>query len=216
MRVEDIFPPEVIDEDIKKWMGAAAVAGAIAASPMGITNTLGHKDTMEASIAQDISILAQTMWGEARSHGTEGMLAVGHVIKNRASAGKGLTFGNGIRGVALKRKQFSCWNPGDPNRDRMTDMKQYDLAMQTRTPPPEAEEPTFEEWLAKFQNSNDWKEYQMWRQSFDLARKIVYNQVSDTTNGAYFYHTTGVNPKWAQGATPVGRLANHIFYQRVN
>ena len=211
MRLDDIFPPESIEEDFKKWAGAA-LAGALAASPMGI-GKMTHKDTMEHSMAESTAILAQTMWGEARSHGEQGMLAVGWVIKNRASSGKGLTFGHGIRGVALKDKQFSCWNAGDPNRDRMQKMNEITRILQTKQTP---DGQPFEKWLAKFKLSNDFKDYQLWLEAFQLAKQIMAGRTTDPTNGALFYHTTGVKPKWSIDATPIGRVANHIFYRKVN
>lgn len=58
--------------------------------------------------------MARTMYGEARGEGSNGMRAVGHVIKNRAD--KVSWWGTGISGVALKPWQFSAWNANDPNR----------------------------------------------------------------------------------------------------
>lgn len=72
----------------------------------------------------DIRTMAQTIWGEAR--GGDGdrvtgepedfaaMCAVGRVILNRWRSGKWFA-GISIAATCLKRKQFSCWNPGDPN-----------------------------------------------------------------------------------------------------
>jgi N-acetylmuramoyl-L-alanine amidase len=209
MRLDDIFPPESIEEDFKKWAGAVA-AGAIAMAPFGI-GKMAEKDTMERSIAETTSILAQTMWGEARAHGKQGMLAVGWVIKNRANSGRGEQFGYGIKGVALKNKQFSCWNPGDPNVDRMQDMKEISRILKTRTPP---DGQSFEEWYEKFKLSNDYKEYAMWLESFELAKKIMNGATDDPTNGALFYHTTAVRPSWSIGIKPTGKIANHLFYDK--
>lgn len=215
MRVDDIFPPEVIDEDIRKWMGGALVAGAVAAAPMGFGNVShAENDFLKKSVAQDISILAQTMWGEARSHGPVGMLAVGSVIKNRAESDRGLTFGHGIKGVALKNKQFSCWNQGDPNREKMKEMREIDKAIRTKTPP-EGDAP-FDEWFQEFKTTQDYADYTAWREAFVIAGKIMKNQVQDPTHGAYFYHTTAVHPRWAIGAEPISKVANHVFYQKVN
>ena len=63
-----------------------------------------------------ITIVAKTLWGEARGEGDEGMRAVACVIQNRVI--------NKVRGtdevsVCLANKQFSCWNAGDPNLVRM-------------------------------------------------------------------------------------------------
>src|SRR5512134_3045692 len=62
----------------------------------------------------DLSVMARTVYGEARGEPHEGRLAVAHVILNRARAGG--WFGAGVSEVCL---QFSCWNPGDPNRPRL-------------------------------------------------------------------------------------------------
>ena len=116
MRVDDFFPSEVIDEDIRKWMSGAAAAGALLGA------TVGHYEAgpkvSRKEVSKDIAALAQTMWGEARNHGPLGMLAVGFVIKNRAHSGVN-RFGSSIQAAALKPKQFSCWNKGYPNREKM-------------------------------------------------------------------------------------------------
>jgi hypothetical protein len=56
----------------------------------------------------DVSIIAKTLYGEARSEGYEGILAVATVIFNRAKGDK-----NEFAKVCLKPKQFSCWNDVD-------------------------------------------------------------------------------------------------------
>lgn len=56
----------------------------------------------------DTTVIARTLWGEARGQGAEGMQAVCNVIQNRA-AHPGW-WGHDLRSVCLARKQFSCWN----------------------------------------------------------------------------------------------------------
>ena len=65
----------------------------------------------------DLSVMARTVFGEARGEPHDGRMAVAHVILNRARAGG--WWGHGISEVCLKRWQFSCWNPGDPSRARL-------------------------------------------------------------------------------------------------
>jgi hypothetical protein len=65
----------------------------------------------------DLSVMARTVFGEARGEPYQGRLAVAHVILNRVRAGG--WFGASVSEVCLKRWQFSCWNPGDPNRARL-------------------------------------------------------------------------------------------------
>jgi spore germination cell wall hydrolase CwlJ-like protein len=57
---------------------------------------------------------ALTVYGEARGEGDQGKIAVAWVIKNRADNPR--WWGSNISEVCLKPSQFSCWNPGDPNR----------------------------------------------------------------------------------------------------
>ncbi len=67
--------------------------------------------------AEDIDLLARTIWGEARGEPLEGKVAVAHVILNRARIGG--WWGDTIERVVLRRWQFSVWNRGDPNRPKM-------------------------------------------------------------------------------------------------
>lgn len=55
----------------------------------------------------EILIVAQTIYGEARSDGYHGMLAVANVIKNRV---RHKDFPNSYIGVCLQKYQFSMWN----------------------------------------------------------------------------------------------------------
>ncbi|MBT7100563.1 cell wall hydrolase [Candidatus Poribacteria bacterium] len=64
----------------------------------------------------DVAILAALLAGEARGEPVAGQLAVAHVVMNRARLGG--WWGDTIRGVALKRWQFSTFNPpGDDKWD---------------------------------------------------------------------------------------------------
>lgn len=65
----------------------------------------------------DQEIVARTLWGEARSQGVMGMVAVACVIMNR-SYNPGW-WGSNLRGVCLAPMQFSCWNDADPQAEKM-------------------------------------------------------------------------------------------------
>lgn len=64
--------------------------------------------------AEDRRMLALAMFAEASGEGQAGMKAVGRVILNRSEKR-----GKSIKDVVLQPKQFSAFNPGDPNRRRM-------------------------------------------------------------------------------------------------
>lgn len=63
--------------------------------------------------AYDIEIMTRTVYGEARGEPEEGRKAVAHVILNRAHSP--IFREHFPSQVCLARKQFSCWNKGDPN-----------------------------------------------------------------------------------------------------
>ncbi|MDR1034771.1 MAG: cell wall hydrolase [Holosporales bacterium] len=66
---------------------------------------------------RSIEIMAKTIYGEARGEykkpncGVRSLIAIGNVIMNRHNAS-----GKSVENVCLKRNQFSCWNPKDPNK----------------------------------------------------------------------------------------------------
>lgn len=69
-----------------------------------------------------IDTLARTLYGEARGEPLRGIEAVAAVVLNRvvrARARGGGWWGHDIVTVCTKPWQFSCWNPGDPNRPRL-------------------------------------------------------------------------------------------------
>ena len=205
---------EELKEDWKKTLGAIGAAGALT---IGGHNMMPPKTSPAVkpavtapAVNPDVSILAQTIWGEARSHGATGMLAVGNVINNRAEdVENSRLFGSGIRGVALKPKQFSCWNEGDPNRDRLGEILQYDRLISRRQSP---DGTPFDEWFAKFKDTGDYMDYRAWLVAKDIAKKIIAGTAPDPTNGAVYYHTTAVKPIWRTKLDRVATIGNHIFY----
>lgn len=67
-----------------------------------------------------LHLLASVMFGEARNQGEEGMIAVCHVIMNRARHPS--WWGKTISEVILKPYQFSCFNKNDPNYPKISSL----------------------------------------------------------------------------------------------
>lgn len=72
----------------------------------------------------DHQVFARTLWGEARGEDCFGRHMVANVIMNRVNADLGHDnkpdwWGEGVGDVCLKKYQFSCWLPGDPNRAKL-------------------------------------------------------------------------------------------------
>ncbi len=73
---------------------------------------------------KDIDILARTIWGEARGEGAIGMQAVANVVMNRyqlaiSNPAYAKQFGSTIAEICQKPWQFSVWNKGNPNLNKM-------------------------------------------------------------------------------------------------
>lgn len=221
MRAIEFITEDSLDEAMPKWakgaLGAAALATGVAGYNIANQPQYGQPVTrfelsQPKNNAQnrDLRVLAQTIWGEARSHGANGMLAVGNVIKNRAKdVAHSKMFGKGISGVALKPKQFSCWNKGDPNQDRLKEILQYAKLINLKKSP---DGTPFNEWLKKFKNSNDYLDYKAWIKAKQIAKKILNGTAPDPTKGAVYYHTTAVKPIWRHKLDQVATIGNHIFY----
>lgn len=71
----------------------------------------------------EVDFMARTIWGEARNQSDEGMEAVGHVIKNRMENDR---FPNTIEKVVTQPWQFSVWNDGNINLDKMLKVDKQD------------------------------------------------------------------------------------------
>ena len=103
---------------------------------------------------------------------------------NRARADVAL-YGHGTTGVVWHRRQFSCWNAGDPNRDTM------------RT-------------IASLPHSSP--DYIRWVSAKRIAHMALSGHLRDETGGSTFYHTGAVKPKW-DTAMRITRVAfGHIVF----
>lgn len=71
---------------------------------------------MSSANADAVETLARTLWGEARGEGPDGMQAVAAVVLNRQAHRR---WPNDVVAVCQQPWQFSCWNPGDPNRSKL-------------------------------------------------------------------------------------------------
>jgi spore germination cell wall hydrolase CwlJ-like protein len=93
-----------------------------------VGNQSGNTLHSPAFTAADVELVAKTIWGEARSEGHKGMIAVGKVIVNRALHPH--RWPNSVKEVVFQSKQFSCWNRKDPNRKLLSRIDQTDPTYQ--------------------------------------------------------------------------------------
>jgi N-acetylmuramoyl-L-alanine amidase len=133
----------------------------------------------------EVRLLAATAWGEARSEGEDGMRAVAHVMVNRI----GSRFGEDLATVILSPKQFSVWNRGDPNRRQVQSL----VANPDRYTAGDAQ----------------------WDTAQRVAREVLSGQSVDPTDGALFYHTSAIRPRWSRQGIGRQEIGAHVFYADV-
>lgn len=84
---------------------------------------------MEDNRFDETDILARTLYGEARGEGLIGLEAVACVILNRVnlSKEKGISWwGRNVSEVCLKPFQFSCWNAGNSQLEKILNLSEED------------------------------------------------------------------------------------------
>lgn len=139
------------------------------------------QESSELLALPDWKILALTIYGEARGEHVEGQIAVGCVIRNRCNDSR---WPDTIGAVCLQRKQFSCWNRGDPNREELERLslggsnKDLDQC----------------EWVAK-----------------GIVSQALLDRSNGANH--YHTVQLHPLPVWARAAAPVLRLRNHVFYK---
>lgn len=146
--------------------------------------------------AQDIVIMAATIWGEARGEPYQGKFAVACVIMNRLNRpgwwsrqpADGVP-DDTIAAVCVDPMQFSCWNKSDPQSGRV---RQRAVNAQA--------------CLGDF----------AYRQCLLAALEAVDRVIEDPTKGSTHYHTKDVFPQWALRKSPVVAIGHHLFYNNIN
>lgn len=84
--------------------------------PAKIRHGTTIKIPLNNSIENQKMLLAKALYGEARGEDRDTKIAIAWTVKNRFHNGG---WGSSLAQVILKRKQFSCFNPGDKNYDNV-------------------------------------------------------------------------------------------------
>ena len=100
----------------------------------------------------------------------------------------GPRFGETMAEVIMKPWQFSAWNRGDPNRAIALNPEGHARSAGDRA---------------------------AWDAAQNIAREVVEGRSVDPTNGALFYHTLAVKPRWSSAGVGKRVIGTHIFYRDV-
>lgn len=138
-------------------------------------------------ITDPTTVLARTIYGEARSGGWRGMQSVANVIQNRAAHPR--WWGHSILAVCLDPWQFSSWNhltvnqPDDGNFETMVTATVADS--------------TYTNALA-------------------IAGMAIAGKLLDITDSADSYYELGTPaPAWTAKAVQLSDIADQRFYRTV-
>lgn len=61
--------------------------------------------------------------------------------------------------------------------------------------------------------SDEPQERRAWNEAVELARQAMAGKVGDPTNGALYFHNTGVRPSWADKHRRTTRIGSHVYYR---
>jgi N-acetylmuramoyl-L-alanine amidase len=140
-------------------------------------------------------LLAIVAYGEAGNQGTDGMMAVLNVVRNRTLDQQyydmdiyALT-NDAYKAVALKKWQFSMFNTNDPVRATAEKIaKNFSTYLSTNS---------------------------ALQQAYSLAQMAVDGTLEDNTGGAQFYYNPeGVSqePSWASVVPFLTQIGDHLFF----
>ena len=128
----------------------------------------------------ELDLLECLIWGEARGESLDGRSAVAWVVRNRLVDPR---WPNTWQSVILQPKQFSCFNPGDPNLDKMVvryRLRRVDM---------------------------------VWKSCRLIAFGVMHDWIPDNSRGANHYCHVDIVPRWAEGVEPIIRIGYHKFYR---
>lgn len=140
----------------------------------------------------DLQLLAMALFGEARGVPAKTRQAIGHVIINRALHPG--WWGRTLKEVILKPRQFSCFNPEDPNFPKLREPLKYEA--------PEVWDRCCRDALA-------------------VSKRLQQADLPDPVRGANHYYDTSIGPpSWADEskfvlALPGARPGHEIRFYRL-
>lgn len=127
----------------------------------------------------ELTLMALCVWGEARGEPIECKVAYVNLIHNRATKRK-----QTIRQVILAPKQFSCFNPDDPNLNKMRAIRDTD----------------------ELRDAAYWECY--W-----AAYGKLYGYLQDNTKGATHCNTLACDPTWDDNMIKTAQYGKTEFFR---
>ena len=140
----------------------------------------------------ELQLLAMALFGEARGVPAKTRKAIGNVIINRALHPG--WWGRNLKEVILKPRQFSCFNPDDPNYQKLRNPLQYE-------------------------SRQVWE--RCCRDALEISKRLRNPTLPDPAQGANHYYDTSIAPpSWADPdklvlVLPAGRPGHEVRFYRL-
>ena len=52
----------------------------------------------------------------------------------------------------------------------------------------------------------------LWERAWTIAEEVYDDKADPRVEGALFYHSRYIRPRWARRKKPIAKIGNHVFY----
>ena len=146
-------------------------------------SAVSAQETFTEINSKHIECMAKAIYFESRNESLAGQLAVGLVVKNRSMSD---VFPKDICSVVY---------------EGVHDARGVPIINQCQ--------------FSWYCDGSQKKKLDMvhWERALSLAKVILMGKIFDFTEGALFFHSISINPRW--NLKRIGSIGNHIFYKRI-
>ena len=151
-----------------------------------VNATMKNKEKIVTTTQEEVNCLAENIYFEARGESTPGRMAVALVTLNRVKDNR---FPDTVCGVVKQTKYYPSGK---------IDLHSCQFS-----------------WYCDGK-SDKVRDYKVW-EDIHLIAEVMYEYESvDVTQGALWYHSPAVKPKWSMVYNKTVKIDNHIFYKDVD
>jgi len=169
---------------------------------------LGKKGDKMLDKLNELELLTLVIFGEARGLDHCGRLAVGCVVRNRVMKNK-----TNYKIEILKPYQFSCFNPGDPNRELLERIAKKIEYFRESLPPIQRkkEEQKFTEEIFNRLDKTLLGEGALF-DCYTCALAVMKGCQDITTGATHYIATYWAMPEWIKGMRMTKIIGQHVFF----
>lgn len=177
----------------------AAIIISVSINSFGIAQQTGTVESKLKFSQQEFDCMAMNIYWEARNQSKAGMIAVGQVTLNRMYDSR---YPNSICEVVKQGPVKESWKT-----------RGKDVPDAERKYVPVRHMCQFSWYCDGKKDDIPSNDLTAWKQSNEVAYALLYEGLTDITEGATHYHAHYVSPSWRKQLHYVARIDDHLFYQ---